>query len=241
MIKVVTVYRSGGDYSPAYVKHLAEGVKRNLSIPHEFICLSDSLKFLNLNGNGHVSLLNYNWPGWWAKMEVFNHPGPLLYIDLDTVITGSIDELANWIIKNPNCMVMLRGFYRRDQCSGIMGWSGDNSWIYEHFRDHFGDRAIYETTESGTSMTIKKTRFRGDQEWLSKFFYDKFDQVTIVMAQNIMKGIVSFKVNVQGNGKLPTDTRIVCFHGRPRPAEVEPMPEWMKKHWMGSKCQNREE
>lgn len=236
MIKIVTVYKSGGDYDPLYVKRLANGIRRNLSLPHKFICLTDKPDLLSkIMGNGdHASQLNYNWPGWWAKMELFNHPGPLLYIDLDTVIVGSLDELANWIVQTPGPLVMLQGFYQKGQCTGIMGWKGDFSWIYRHFRDHFGDNATYEDAKLGPSMLMRRIRYRGDQEWLRKFFYDKFDSVSIVMAQDIMKGIISYKVNVQKNGDLPPDSRIVCFHGKPRPHEVEPMPEWMKKHWIGN-------
>ncbi len=42
-----------------------------------------------------------DWPGWWSKLELFNpeHPdigsSDLLYIDIDTVITGDIRPLCN--------------------------------------------------------------------------------------------------------------------------------------------------
>ena len=231
MLKVVTVYRTGGDYDPVYVKRLADGVKRSLKIPHEFICLSnDSEKHVGLK----TIPLRHNWPGWWSKMEVFSLQGPLLYFDLDTVITGPIDELARWVIDNPGPLLMLRGFYRGDQCSGIMGWSDSFSWIYEQFWINFGDQAIYEVKKNGISMMVGGKHFRGDQEWLKEFYRHRFDQVTIVMVQDIMQGIVSYKVDVQPKGKLPTDAKIVCFHGFPRPAEIIPKPKWLEKYWLGN-------
>ena len=235
MITIATVYKKGGEYDISYVTKLAAGIEAHLKVPHIFICLSDeSEKNIGISEipNHYVVPLRHNWPGWWAKMELFSLQGPLLYIDLDTVVTGSIDNLAKWILDNPGPLVMLRGFYKGDQCSGIMGWNGNIKWIFDQFQMNFGNQAVYEKQKNGISMIVGNKQYRGDQDWLRELHRQRHDQVTIVMAQDVMKGIYSYKVDVKLNGgKLPADARIVCFHGQPRPADVKPQPEWMKEHW----------
>jgi hypothetical protein len=234
MINIVTVFKRGGEYDVSYIRKLANGVRANLTIPFIFICLTDeSDEKLGVfdHTSPYVIPLRHSWPGWWAKMEIFTLQGPLLYFDLDTVITGSIDGLARWILDNPGPLVMLRGFYRGDQCSGIMGWNGNMSWISDQFRINFGDQTAFHEEKHGVSMTVGNKRFRGDQDWLRELCRQRHDQVNVVMAQDIFPGICSYKVNVKPKGKLPTDARIVCFHGTPRPHEVKPQPEWLRKHW----------
>ncbi|MGH8338151.1 MAG: hypothetical protein ACRETL_15305, partial [Gammaproteobacteria bacterium] len=53
--------------------------------------------------------LLHDWPGWWAKMELFRPDvrGDFLFMDLDTVIVGPLDNFAR-IDK----LTILRDFYR---------------------------------------------------------------------------------------------------------------------------------
>jgi hypothetical protein len=46
-----------------------------------------------------VQPLAENWTGWWGKATLFSElpwEGRMVYIDLDTVITGSLDDLLNY-------------------------------------------------------------------------------------------------------------------------------------------------
>lgn len=55
----------------------------------EFLCLSD----VDVPGVRCIPL-KYNWPGWWAKLEMFRPdiPGDFLFTDLDNVLLGPIDD-----------------------------------------------------------------------------------------------------------------------------------------------------
>jgi len=93
----------GKAYTAYHVEALRGMVSRNLSIPHSFVCLHSpgaecstwpqhSIEAIPLR---HAS----KWPGWWAKMELFDPetfaPGTrILYLDLDTIVCGPID----WMI-----------------------------------------------------------------------------------------------------------------------------------------------
>ena len=235
MITIASVLKSGGDYDKIYLERLALGVHRMLSMPHRFVCLTDMPE--QKLGLKHVVdqtiPLTEGWPGWWSKMELFKLLGPVLYFDLDTVLTGRIEDLAEWIYTEAwDCLLMLQDFYRPDRSSGILGWNGDVRWIFEYFAGSYADNATWRVRPNATWMHGKKGSFRGDQEWL-RHLLKKRPQLQVALAQDIFPGIRSFKVHVRG-GSLPENTRVVCFHGRPRPHEINPPPVWMQKFWIQS-------
>lgn len=229
MIIVALLYKTGGDYTPDDVTRLALALRRNLTVPHRIICMTDDPATISkidaLNG---VMTLNHDLPGWWSKMELFKIHGPVLYFDLDTVITDNIDALMHWVIKASveKDLLMLRGFYRQDQCSGILGWNGSMHWIFDKF--------IKQRPEFIHSNVIRmrcgKYIHRGDQEWLRAVVTPRLN---VTMAQDVQSGIRSYKIHIKDDEQqvLPVNTNIVCFHGKPRPCEVDPIPKWMEEHW----------
>jgi hypothetical protein len=227
MITVACVYRTGGDYSWDYVHRLLGGVSRSMSREHRFLVLTDE----EAAGMFHVKQLQHNWPGWWSKLELFGIPGPVLYLDLDTVIVGSLDRLAAYIETMPaDSLMCLEDFYlhRGSPSTGVMGWSGDMGTIYRWFRS-IAAHASWQHTRTGIRMvTAANVSFRGDQEWLRDYIR-KSGWPKIVLAQTVEPGILSYKADVRDN-RLPDDAALVCFHGRPRPAEVKGC-EWMQSCW----------
>lgn len=192
MIRIATVLRSGGEYRPEHVAALRDQCLRHAP-PHQFVCLTDL--------HGHLDCLTvalqHDWPGWWSKMEVFRLPGPVLYLDLDTVLRqdiGPIIELAR-----RDRFVVLRDFYRgRVQLnamqSAMMFWPGDMSHLYREF--------------------AAEPRFYvgGDQEWLEQHFAGEF-----AFWQDIApRTIGSWKASERTENE-----RVIIFHGRPRPWEVD--------------------
>ena len=96
MINVVCVLRNGGKvgYDAIWVEKLKNSVARNLTLKHQFICLSD----VDVPCN-RIPLISHD-AGFWAKLELFRpklFDGPVLYIDLDTVICASLDDVVNRI------------------------------------------------------------------------------------------------------------------------------------------------
>jgi len=90
-LTIACVLRSGGDFDQEYVERLRDGVAANLSLPHRFVCLSD------VEVPCERLALQHGWPGWWSKLELFEQlKGRVLYFDLDTVIAGSLDEIASY-------------------------------------------------------------------------------------------------------------------------------------------------
>lgn len=235
MITVACVFKSAGDYDAGYVERLATAVHRTLSLPHRFVCLSDVPHKIGMDLKSHVDqmiLLRHDWPSWWAKMEMFNLPGPVLYLDLDTVLIDSINELADWVTRSKDCLLMLRDFYTNKRSTGILGWNGDLRWITDSFIEQVASGATWRQQSHAVHLITKRGRFRGDQDWLRSFLPDH-PELSVALAQDVMPGIYSYKVHVREHNAVPNDARIICFHGRPRPHQIQTAP-WMAEFWGAS-------
>lgn len=191
MITVACVLRSGGCYTPEYVRRLREGVEKHLPVPHTFVCLSD------VDVPGRIPLEN-DWHGWWAKIELFRLRGKVLYFDLDTVINGDLTEIATY----PHKFTMLRDFNRPSfYASGVMAWEGDYSHLYTGFDlercGKYGRLPLW-----GDGGYIQDHLMKANTP--VEFFQDLFPGQ-----------IVSYKKELNR-----AEARVVCYHGKPRPHET---------------------
>jgi hypothetical protein len=209
MLTVICVLRSGGVYDESWVDKLQRGVARNLTRPHRFVCLTD------MNVSCETIALQHNWPGWWSKIELFKPgviAGDTLYLDLDTVITGSLDEL----LKLECDFAMLQNFNNPDMVgSGVMWFSKVPHKVYEKFaKQPDAYIAHYKRNQNGSYL--------GDQA----FVWDALGR-NVTFLTGHFKGIKSYKYHCKRI--LPDDAKIVCFHGKPSPPEVK--TDWMTQHW----------
>lgn len=196
-MRIVTVLRSGGEYRPAHVE-----VLRELCLRHapgvEFACLSD------LDVPGRIPL-RHAWLGWWSKIELFALPGPLLYMDLDTVPCGDLAPLLQVAAREP--WVALRDFNPAARLlgSGLMAWSGSApSGVYEGFC----------ADPAGHIARNSSGRWLGDQGFIERTApRPAFWQILAPGA------VVSWKKDCKAG--VPRGSRVICFHGRPRPWQTD--------------------
>jgi len=144
--------------------------------------------------------LEHDWPGWWAKCELFKLVGPVLYFDLDTAIVGDLSDIASYAFRSSQ-LTMLQDFYAADHCgSGVMAWHGLNV------------RPLYLEMRDRADELMKKQRQRmGDQTYIEETIGRPF----ILRWQSAVPNqIVSYKVHCR-NG-IPPDARVVCLHGFPK-------------------------
>jgi len=199
-VKIVTVLRSGGEYTAEHVHWF----DNQLCSRYEHICLTD----VDIRGLRRVSLKT-DWPGWFAKLELFDPDlieDDIFYIDLDTVIVDDFDHM----LEN-STLASLRDFYFPNYAaSGIMRIP------------HSAKPAIWQRLKSLSRERL--TGYKGDGELLREI-------VDFTFLQDHYPGeIVSYKAHIadrrmggfsprfsHGNGVLPAAAKIVCFHGRPRP------------------------
>lgn len=205
MITIACVLRSGGDYYPKHVHALRDGVARNLTLPHRFVCLTD------MDVDCESLPLRHGWSGWFSKLELFDGrlTGPVFYSDLDVKIVGSLNEIVRG-----HRFTVLQSFwadkYKEPERigSGLMAWDCDLSSIYETFR-----------RDDNRFLVEYKTKAKwGDQAFIK-------DHAPIEPERWQMKypgKVVSFKRHVAPNRGVPAVASVCCFHGPPRPWSLAP-------------------
>lgn len=197
----------GDKYPNSYVHRLQAMVAANLTIGYRFYCLTNR----KIEGVDCVRPY-HNWPGWWSKLELFDiETGPALYFDLDVVIVNNVDTLIcregislpkNWA----------QSGYGGCQ-SSVMAWSGDYRFMATTFKPQF-----LTEPQNGNYGYYGTKKLWGDQEYIT-------DLLGEPGGENIaaMNNIFSYKYHCK-NG-LPKGAKVVCFHGSPKPHEVN--DEWI--------------
>jgi lipopolysaccharide biosynthesis glycosyltransferase len=208
MLKIVTVLKSGGQYTEKNVEILHNNIKKFVSFPHKFVCLTD----LD-TGNYEKVKLEKNYPAWWSKMELFKIEGPVLYLDLDTIVVNSLDPLYNEIMKETNDFCVLRDVHSalknpQNRCiaSGVMAWKKSKKHIFDKF-------------EKDSEENMKK--YRGDQECLSRLLLPE-EKRNVKFFQDLLPNfIVSYKVSIRSKiiseDVLKHQVGVIVFHGFPKP------------------------
>jgi hypothetical protein len=200
-LTVACVLRSGGQYHAGHVRGLMAQVERWMP-GTRFVCLSDVPVPCE-----RVELAS-DWPGWWAKVELFQHlKGRTLYLDLDSVIvgdplplvTGRFTMIKNWV--DPTL-----------RASGVMSWSGDYSHITKQF-------APIAQRVMDAYVTSKRW---GDQAFIAERAgrVDTFRPGLVVSYR--------YQKHHFRRGKPPNGARVVAFNGTCVPWEG---PEWARCWW----------
>lgn len=198
----------GNLYGKEYVEKLRNSVKRHLTIPHDFVCLTDRDDV----PDGVIKIpLEVGPEGWWQKTSLFKpglFKGKVLFLDLDVIIINSLDKFAT--IENPFTMIENFGPNKKHAAhnSSVMVWtpSKQTEKIYTQFSE--------EVTKE----------LHGDQCWIWR-----------VMDKDITNYVHDW-VDSYKYGKLPNwrrqteNTSIIIFHGQPKPhSNIEPI---LKQHWI---------
>jgi hypothetical protein len=189
-----------------YVAKLRAGVARHLKQPFHFLCLTDDpRRHPTLTYDDYHDLPTLNTRGlvgWWSKLYLFSPfrfpaGSRVLYIDLDSVIVGNLDELAAH-----KGIIHLRdwGWSRNVYGSGIMSWdAGEHEEIWTRW-----DPAVAQ-------------RLEGDQDWLTEL--GGWPALPPAMLH-------SYRYHAKAG--IPAGSRIVSFHGRPKPHEAG---GWVPEAW----------
>lgn len=203
---VVCVLRSGGDYTPAHVRALMHSIERWWPRwqPLRRVVLTDTP--IDMEGVEERALSDmasvYGGNGWWAKLDLFAREhddlGTMLYLDLDTLIVGPLDALAG-----VTHLMLLQDFMQPARVqSGLMALP---LWARQEAR----------TQWAGAEWTLP-AQYRGDGEALDALWRHSADRWQLRVPRDT---IVSYKAHVRNRKgqEPPPGTRVICFHGRPRP------------------------
>jgi len=210
-LTVLCVLKSGGDYNAEYVRKLRDGVAKNLTLPHRFVCLSD------VEVPCERIPLKHNWKGWWSKLEMFRPDvirGKTLYLDLDTVITGKLDAVMT--IPHDFSMLNIRAKDVKVGNSGAMWFARAQPHVYQRFAEKPDYWIDYHVKHA-------ENRYMGDQAFIS----DCFEHIP-KLHQALPGFFQSFKYD-RLQEKVPPECAVVCFGGPPRPHQAG---GWVKQVWV---------
>lgn len=198
---IVACVNVGDKYPAEYVQRLERMVAAHMSVPHQFWCLTDNPTLYkypivitpNRGGLG----------GWWSKFSLF-HPNAfpeghrIIYLDLDIVVTGSLDELA----------ACRDEFIMIENYSPNKGHAAYNSSCMSWTHGGFVSNLIHAGWKNEFMAQT-----HGDQEviWMLA------DGHITAWPEPWMP---SYKYHCRGNG-LPAAAKLVVFHGDPKPTEVK--------------------
>jgi len=203
---------TGGKYDDYYPQRLRREVKKHLSLRHRFICIAD-------HEIDRVATMSppTDYPGWWGKVGLFKPgvPSPInLWLDLDVVITGPLDDLVNIYGQCDLAMPINWAQSGHGGCqSSVMLWrqSKHTLPIYKQFKAKWAHWP--PINQPGVLW--------GDQEWITRLRDEGLLNVTPICE----RWVKSYKYHCRGG--LPDDCRVVVFHGKPDPDEVsEPWFRW---------------
>lgn len=212
-------------YDADYVNKLYCGVRRNTTLEFTFHCFTDNPIGLNSNIEIHTLPKLDNVDGWWLKLYLFSKDigisGRVLYIDLDTLITGNIDHY----IEHDKGFVVLQDLWAKgtNVGSALMSFEAGK---HEHIWDKFIRNPVEEK---------QKIHPHGDQRVIQNY-----QQNRLYWQKLFPNEIISFKSN---NAKEPNKTvKIVCFHGLPSIKDsivnttkvqrfVLSPAKWVEKYW----------
>lgn len=193
-----TLHGARPEFEPKHVLALkAQCEKWAPGVPFE--CLSDTP-----GGSWEGYHCQHGWPGWWLKMALFDPdiPGDFLFMDLDTVITGPLDDIL--AVRK---LTVLRDFYR-DGKKLKAGLGGGLIYLPEDARAQ-----VWEFWKTNPVFNMR-LYCRGDQHLFERFWLNTAQRWQDVVPDQV----VSYKVHCKTG--VPPDARVVCFHGKPRPWEV---------------------
>lgn len=209
MISVACVYKSGGDYTVDYVKRLRTGVRRHWPERLRFFCLTDRMN--EVAGANIAALpLEHDLPGRWSKMELFRPEvrerlGDTLFLDLDTLVVGALDGIANRM----GAFIVLRDFTRpRDWDASLMhipGGFGASIW-----RDFIADAPRHMAS------------LPGERDFLMR----RVDEAACW--QDVLPGqAVNYRAH-ECETAPPPGARIVSFNSAPKPHQLS---GWVSRAW----------
>jgi hypothetical protein len=225
----------GDMYGWEYVEKLHSMLERNFSYPIRMHVFTEPERPVPGHMIRHDLEIWSNVSGpkraWWYKMQMFDprhFHGRMFYLDLDVVITGNLD----WITAlSPRYFWTIRDFrylWRpnwQGMNSSVMYWDTEFfPHIWKAFRQH----------QLGNIMR----KYPGDQDYMTSYltpdvrrFFD--DGVARSWRWQVREGGMDMKTRTYlrpgGGSILPPDTRLVIFHGQPKPHEIH--DDFMARYW----------
>ena len=221
--RVIICMKWGTLYPASYVNVLYTACRANITGDFKFVCLTEDAAGLDPAIISHpipdLGLDPFHWKkGGWPKLAVFAQDffgltGRALFIDLDTVITGSLDPFFDynapkmvaidtgptWGIGAPNA-APLAG-------TGIFTFDlGAHSEILDHFMANRDAVVCQHRIEQIYVQSMVRDMAFWPADWVLSFKYH--------LRQPALVGLVKSPPHPKA------ENRVIAFHGEPRPIDL---------------------
>lgn len=222
-------YRS--TFTGKQVNILRDMVRRNTTVPHRFICITDDprgidpdIEIIKLWENPAPRYGNFNRPNCYVRLRCFDPEmskllgKKFIWLDLDTVILGNIDD----ILLDKSNLKLWRVDGERMLCNGsmVMYKSGTHDYIWKDF----------DITKICMRSGLRRSHglIGSDQAWIAQYIKESDDHF------GQKDGVYSFRCHIkEPRARLPNKAKIVFFHGRYDPwhNDIQRRYPWVKEHY----------
>jgi hypothetical protein len=219
--KIVTL-KWGKRYGPEYVNRLAAAVRRHTTCDPEIVCFTDDASGIDDTITVHpipeIDLPARPFVTGWRKLCLFRPDLPIegdcLFLDLDLVITGSLDKFFT---------------YQPDRIPIIHNWlAAHKTWFRK--RPEVGNSSVFRFKANQCGFVWDQ--FHAEKEWALANFQPPQTYLTHCIRPKMCywpeQWVRSFKrhcqplfpLNLMITPYLPKDASIIVFHGKPDPEDV---------------------
>jgi hypothetical protein len=214
----VACVRVGDKYGDDYTTNLRAMVERHLQRPAVFKCITDQ----RVVPGWECLHADPAFPVWWQKVSLWRpafFSGRVLYLDLDVVIVGSLDEIAE------HKGIFWDWHQTHSYGSAVMCWdAGEHSEVWRWAHE-------LEMNSDGITARWRNENYYGDQDYIT---------ATAKMADSLWpifppEWCVSYRTHCGYGSETgpPPGAKVVCCHGTPKPAEIvlNSPHGWVAKMW----------
>lgn len=207
------------DLASKYVNNLFKGASRWTQLPFKFICFTNEA--LTLDSGIEVRPFKLiTTKGVLPRMYMFSEQAGLfgnqiLCLDIDVIITGSLDPLLEF--KGSFCT--RRSWTRGEETlidGDIMSFNAG-----AHNEDRFWTPLTTNLEEVEKISGGGRERF-----WVRHVLRD---QNTLTWQEICPGRVLSYKHHIKPAGRVIEGTSIISCHGYPRPHQIE--EKWITKYW----------
>lgn len=229
----VVLWKWGKKYTKGHVSRMQSMLKRHLSLPHRIVCITDQPKDLpaGVEPAKMPKVLPWDFKGlrrmWLYSAEAARIGERLFQLDLDVILTDSIDPIVN----RPEPFVI---------------WKSDSNW-----KDKWAYNATVMLITPGAQEDLwqryikdPRAAFNAAEKdgWGPKVNSDQALACYLLKDQQVpvwteADGIRAYRVFAGKHGDrgqvLPEGTRIVSFHGPRDPSqpELQAKSPWIRELW----------
>ncbi|RDK82854.1 UNVERIFIED_ORG: hypothetical protein DFO82_2155 [Idiomarina abyssalis] len=212
----------GKKYGPDYVNTLHSMVSRHLSRPFRFVCFTDDFEGINddveVKAIPKIGFKDFDeqvpWSKGhgWLKLTCFANPlydleGPTLFLDLDIIIVGSLDEFFE-----PEGEFMVIKEWDKSDATG-------NTSVFRF--DIGAHEDALEHLKKDPKAAIADVR--NEQEYITHFV-DRQNKLTYwpeKWCRSFKRHCLRpFPLSFFQEPRIPEEAKVIIFHGKPHPDDA---------------------